>query len=128
MAQLLKHQPLEQAHVGATSTLDWRRKMSSHAAFALVAYTTLQIFLTASILKSNHDTILPYLALFLLVVGVIPGFRMFEKRWSELSDEQASNPELAKRFARDRLMIWATALMLPFALLGFFKGVAFLVA
>ena len=103
--------------------LDWRRKMSDHVAYGLLVYTGLQIFVTMSALKVGQGTILPYFALIVLVVAIIPGCRMFEKRWEALSDSEAANPELADRFKRDRLLVWLFALGLPFALTGLFKGV-----
>lgn len=124
MAQVLKHRPLEQAQGRPAAKLDWRRRMSDHVAFALLVYTGLQIFMTMTVLKTNHNTILPYLALVMLVVAIIPGCRMFEARWSELTDEQAGNPDLAGRFARDRLAIWLCAIGLPLALTALFRGLA----
>ena len=103
--------------------LDWRRKMSDHVAYALLAYTGLQIFVTMGALQVGQGSILPYFALIVLVVGIIPGCRMFEKRWEGLSDSEAANPELADRFKRDRLLVWLFALGLPFAVTGVFKGV-----
>lgn len=110
----------------AAGTLDWRKRMSDHVAYALLIYTGLQIFITMTVLKSNHDTILPYFALVFLVAAIIPACRMFEKRWTDLSDSQADNPELADRFARDRLMIWLCAFGLPFGFTALFKGAALL--
>lgn len=110
----------------AVEKLDWRSRMSDHVAYALLAYTGLQIFVTMTALKSDFNSIMPYFALVVLVIAIIPGCRMFEARWSELSDEQAANPELAGRFARDRLAIWLCAIGLPFALTAFFKGVLLL--
>ena len=107
----------------AATKLDWRRKMSDHVAYGLLVYTGLQIFVTMSALKVGQGSILPYFALIVLVVGIIPGCRMFEKRWEGLSDSEAANPELADRFKRDRLLVWLFALGLPFALTGLFKGV-----
>ena len=107
----------------AARKLDWRRKMSDHVAYGLLVYTGLQIFVTMSALKVGQGSILPYFALIVLVVGIIPGCRMFEKRWEGLSDSEAANPELADRFKRDRLLVWLFALGLPFALTGIFKGV-----
>src|SRR5690242_15017210 len=75
--------------------LDWRRKMSDHIAFALLIYTALQIYVTMGALETNGESILPYFALVLLVAAIIPGARMFETRWSVLSDEQAADPALA---------------------------------
>ena len=107
----------------AAAKLDWRRKMSDHVAYGLLVYTGLQIFVTMSALKEGQGSILPYFALIVLVVGIIPGCRMFEKRWEGLSDSDAANPELADRFKRDRLLVWLFALGLPFAVTGIFKGV-----
>jgi hypothetical protein len=107
----------------AGTKLDWRRKMSDHVAYGLLVYTGLQIFVTMSALKVGAGSILPYFALIVLVVGIIPGCRMFERRWEALSDSEAANPELADRFKRDRLLVWLFALGLPFALTGIFKGV-----
>ena len=114
-------------HSGAqkrgAAKLDWRRKMSDHVAYGLLVYTGLQIFVTMSALKVGAGSILPYFALIVLVAAIIPGCRMFEKRWESLSDSEAANPELADRFKRDRLLVWLFALGLPFALTGLFKGV-----
>jgi len=114
-------------HSGAqkrgAAKLDWRRKMSDHVAYGLLVYTGLQIFVTMSALKVGAGSILPYFALIVLVVGIIPGCRMFEKRWEGLSDSEAANPEFADRFKRDRLLVWLFALGLPFAVTGIFKGV-----
>jgi len=107
----------------AAGKLDWRRKMSDHVAYGLLVYTGLQIFVTMSALKVGAGSILPYFALIVLVVGIIPGCRMFEKRWEGLSDSEAANPEFADRFKRDRLLVWLFALGLPFAVTGIFKGV-----
>ena len=107
----------------AAAKLDWRRKMSDHVAYGLLVYTGLQIFVTMSALKVGAGSILPYFALIVLVVGIIHGCRMFEKRWEGLSDSEAANPEFADRFKRDRLLVWLFALGLPFAVTGIFKGV-----
>src|SRR6478752_7916428 len=107
----------------AAAKLDWRRKMSDHVAYGLLVYTGLQIFVTMGALKAGQGSILPYFALIVLVIGIIPGCRMFEKRWEGLSDSEAANPEFADRFKRDRLLVWLFALGLPFAVTGIFKGV-----
>jgi hypothetical protein len=107
----------------AARRLDWRRKMSDHVAYGLLVYTGLQIFVTMSVLKSGHGSALPYFALVVLIAAIIPGCRLFEKRWEELSDSEAANPEFADRFRRDRAIIWLCAIGLPLALTGVFLGV-----
>jgi hypothetical protein len=103
--------------------LDWRRKMSDHVAYGLLVYTGLQIWVTMGALKVGSGSILPYFALIVLVGGIIPGCRMFERRWESLSDSEAANPELADRFKRDRLLVWLFAISLPLALTGLFMGI-----
>jgi hypothetical protein len=108
--------------------VDWRRKMSDHIAYALLVYTALQIFVTVGSLKSEGGSLLPYLALIILVVAIIPACRRFEHRWNRLSDDDARDPALAPYYKRDRTALWLLAIGLPFALTGIFKGLALLVA
>jgi hypothetical protein len=111
---------------GATRPVDWRRKMSDNIAYALLVYTGLQIFVTMGALKSEGGSLLPYLALVVLVGAIIPACRRFERRWNRLSAEQAADPALAGHYRRDRLTLWLLAIGLPFALTGLFKGLALL--
>lgn len=104
--------------------IDWRRKMSDHIAYALLVYTGLQIFLTIGALKTHGTSLLPYLALVILVVAIIPACRRFERRWNRLSDDQAADPALASYYRRDWLLLWTIAIGLPVALTGIFRGLA----
>ena len=104
--------------------LDWRRKMSDNVAYALLVYTGLQIWVTMGTLKNGSGSVLPYFALIVLVAAIIPGCRMFEKRWDALGDGEAANPELRDRFRRDQIWLWLCAIGLPFALTGLFLGIA----
>ena len=103
--------------------LDWRRKMSDNVAYALLVYTGLQIFVTMGQLNNGSGSILPYFALILLVAAIIPGCRMFEKRWDGLSESEAANPELRDRFRRDLVLLWLSAVSLPLVITGAFLGV-----
>lgn len=100
---------------------DWQRKMSDHVAYALLVYTGLQIFVTMGALDTSHGSILPYFGLVLLVAAIIPGCRLFEKRWERLAHSGASPEQLAPLFTRDRLILWAAAIGLPFAVTGLLK-------
>jgi hypothetical protein len=104
--------------------VDWRRKMSDNIAYALLVYTALQIFVTMGALKAEGASLLPYLALVVLVGAIIPACRRFERRWNRLDDNQAHDPTMAVYFRRDRLALWLMAIGLPFALTALFKGLA----
>ena len=103
--------------------LDWRKKMSDNVAYALLVYTGLQIFVTMGALKNGSGSIMPYLALIVLVAAIIPGCRLFEKRWDALSDSQAADPALRGRFRRDLAVLWLCAIGLPLALTALFMGI-----
>ena len=110
-------------HKRTSRKLDWRRKMSDNVAYALLVYTGLQIFVTMGQLNNGSSSILPYFALILLVAAIIPGCRMFEKRWDRLSESEAANPELRDRFRRDLVLLWLSAVSLPLIITGAFLGV-----
>lgn len=109
---------------GRDTAVDWRRRMSDHIAYALLTYTGLQIFVTIGALKARGASLFPYLALIVLVGAIIPACRRFERRWTSLTASQATNPDLERRFRRDRLVLWLCAIGLPFALTALFKGLA----
>ncbi|MFN6934086.1 MAG: hypothetical protein ACK4NZ_02915 [Tsuneonella sp.] len=111
----------DSAYVPRERKLDWRKRMSDNIAYALLVYTALQIFVTVGALKSGTASILPYLALVVLVAAIIPSCRMFEARWLRISDEAASDPDFKPAFRRDQLLLWTLAIGLPFALTGLFK-------
>ena len=106
---------------------DWRKGMSDNVAYALLVYTGLQIWVTMGTLNNGSGSFLPYLALIVLVAAIIPGCRMFEKRWDVLSDGEAANPELRDRFRRDLVVLWLCAIGLPLALTGAYLGITALI-
>ncbi len=112
---------LPQEHSQESETRDWRKRASDHVAYALLVYTALQIFVTVHAMKDGSYTLFPYLALIVLVAGIIPACRWFEKRWVNLSDEEGHDPALKGNFKRDMTMLWALAIGLPFILTGIFK-------
>ena len=110
------------------AVLDWRKRMSDHIAYALLVYTGLQIFVTIAALRQESSSLLPYLALVMLVVGIIPACRHFERRWTRLDDAAAADPGRAAAFRRDRATVWAMAIGLPFAVTGLFHVLALIFA
>ena len=120
MAKALWQSSTEEAAKGR-KPVDWKRRISDHVAYALLIYTGLQIFVTMGALKSEHGSILPYFALVLLVVAIIPGLRLVERRWERLSESGAPREELAPLFHRDLLFLWLAAVGLPFVVTGIIK-------
>lgn len=100
---------------------DWRKRMSDNIAWALLVYTGLQIFVTMGALKGEGASLLPYVALIMLVSAIIPACRRFERRWNRLSDAQAIDPAFAPYFRHDRLMLWLAAIGLPSIIAGMCK-------
>ena len=103
---------------------DWRKKMSDHVAWALIAYTALHIFLTMGAMKATGMKSLALFALVILVAAIIPSCRKFEKSWRNLSDEQAMDMSYESAFKRDLTMLWLLAIGLPFVLTALFRGIA----
>jgi hypothetical protein len=108
--------------MSAKPVRDWRKAMSDHVAYGLLVYTALQIFVTVKALSEGSSTLLPYLALIVLVAGIIPVCRWFEKRWAVLSDVESADPAYAPAFRRDVIALWALAIGLPFGLTLIFKA------
>jgi hypothetical protein len=109
-------------HGASTRSNDWRKSMSNHVAYALLVYTGLQIFVTVKAMAQGLSSLMPYFALVLLVAAIIPACRWFERRWTGLSDEEASSPAYLPAFRRDVIMLWSLAIGLPFLITGLFKG------
>jgi hypothetical protein len=106
-----------------TKARDWRKSMSDHVAYALLVYTALQIFMTVKALSDGVSSILPYVALVILVAAIIPACRWFERRWTRLSDEEAADPAFLGAFRRDALMLWTLAIGLPLVLTAICKAI-----
>jgi hypothetical protein len=113
--------PVRHEALSAHRARDWRKAMSDHVAYGLLAYTALTIFVTVKALSAGSSSALPYLALIVLVAGIIPVCRWFEKRWAGLSDAEAVDPAYATPFRRDVVALWAMAIGLPFGLTLIFK-------
>lgn len=111
----------------AARPLDWRRRVSDQIAYALLAYTALQIFVTVNALRGGSASLLPYLALIVLIAAIVPACRRFESRWNRLSDAAAADPRFAVPFRRDVTSLWLLAIGLPFALAGVFRLLTVLV-
>ena len=128
MVEAPSHQTSAPERSSSVPVLDWRRRMSDNIAYALLVYTGLQIFVTMEALRGHSLSLLPYLALIVLVAAIIPACRRFESRWNRLDDAAAADPALGGAFRRDRLGLWLLAIGLPFALTGTCKVLGMLFA
>ena len=106
---------------GTARTRDWRKSMSDNVAWALLVYTALQIFVTVEAMKATGIKTLALFALVVLVVGIIPACRAFERRWRDLSDADAADPAMSGAFRRDQVVLWLLAIGLPFLITGLIK-------
>ena len=120
MNKALRNADIATGHTGVRAR-DWRKAMSDNVALALLVYTGMQIFMTVGAMKQGVSSIVPYLALIVLVAGIIPACRWFERRWSGLSDARAADPDMKPAFRRDQIMLWLLAIGLPVVLTMFFK-------
>ena len=120
MNKALRNADIATGHTGGRAR-DWRKAMSDNVALALLVYTGLQIFMTVGAMKQGVSSIVPYLALVILVAGIIPACRWFERRWSGLSDDEAADLALKPAFRRDQIMLWVLAIGLPVVLTLIFK-------
>lgn len=104
--------------------VDWRKSMSDNVAYALIVYTGLQIFLTVEAIRETGLRSLAMLCLIILVVAIIPACHKLDKRWAELSENEAHDGALASAYRRDKILLWVLAIGLPFALTMMFKAMA----
>ncbi|MXO65455.1 hypothetical protein GRI91_06785 [Altererythrobacter endophyticus] len=96
------------------------RRFSDHIAYALLVYTGLHIFVTMGAMKTGQGSVLPYLALVVLVMAIVPACRLMQRRWDGCTENAADNAVLGARFRRDCLAVWLCAIGLPFAITGLF--------
>ncbi|KTE21382.1 hypothetical protein ATE67_08815 [Sphingopyxis sp. H050] len=90
------------------------RRMTVHAAAALIAFAALQIWLVMSAVAAGAPSALIVVALIMLVALALPIARSTERRWYHLSRQALASRGLHQRFRRDTRRLWAAALTLPF--------------
>lgn len=90
------------------------RRMTWHAATALVAFAALQIWLVMSAVAAGAPSALIGVALIILLLLALPATRALERRWYHLSRQALASWGLHARFRRDVRRLWAAALVLPF--------------
>ena len=122
MGEAIDHRH-EAAHAAHGHERNWSKAMSDNVALALIVYTGLQIFVTVEALRDGVSNTLPYFALILLVAGIIPACRWFEKRWKDLPADDAADESLRGAFRRDQALLWIVSIGLPFLLTFIAKAI-----
>jgi hypothetical protein len=89
------------------------RRMTIHAAAALIAFAVMQIWLVSEAISRGSSSALLLVALVLVAVLAVPVAQTMERRWDELSRQALASSGLYDRFRRDVRRLWAAALCVP---------------
>lgn len=90
------------------------RRMTWHAATALIVFAALQVWLVSGAVAAGASTAYTFVALVMLLALAVPVARATERRWYRLSRQALASWGLHARFRRDVRRLWAAALILPF--------------
>lgn len=102
----------------APSARQLGRRMTLHAAAAVMVFAIAQIWLVTSAVAWGVSSLVAGVALVLLVGLAIPVARRLERRWHELSRGALSSHGLHARFRRDVRRLWLAVLMVPMLWVG----------
>lgn len=100
------------AHVPAPRSLG--RRMTVHAATALIVFAIWQIWLVSGAISRGASSALLLIALIMVAAVAVPAAQALERRWDHLSRHALASSGLHSRFRRDVLRLWAAVLCLPF--------------
>lgn len=90
------------------------RRMTWHAATALLAFAALQIWAVTAAIAAGAPSAFIIVALVVLLALALPVARSTERRWYHLSRQALASWGLHARFRRDVRRLWIAALTLPF--------------
>jgi hypothetical protein len=97
----------------------YAKRISTHIAYALVAYTLLLIFAVAPVLETEGTEIWPYMLLVVLVGAAIVPCRNLERRW-----QGAFGTHGKGLFRRDVVVLWLCAIGLPILMMFAFRAIS----
>lgn len=90
------------------------RRMTWHAAAAVVVFAALQIWLVSGAIAAGAPSALTIVSLVVLMALALPVARLTERRWYRLSRQALASWGLHARFRRDVRRLWVAAIALPF--------------
>ena len=90
------------------------RRMTWHAAAALIVFAALQVWLVMSAVSAGAPSMLAVVSLIVVLALALPVARSTERRWYHLSRQALASWGLHARFRRDVRRLWVAAITLPF--------------
>jgi len=96
----------------------WKRRISTHAAAALLVFTLLHIACFMAAAGHLHAGWVRFLGIAILVGVVIPLMSKIEARWEALTRQALGPAEIASHFRRERRRLWLAAIVMPFVWTG----------
>lgn len=90
------------------------RRMTIHAATALIAFAIWEIWLVADAIQKGASYALLLVALLMVAGLAMPLAQSMERRWFDLSRQALASSGLHYRFRRDVRFLWAAAFLVPF--------------
>ena len=90
------------------------RRMTWHAAAALIVFAALQVWLVMSAGSAGAPSMLAVVSLIVVLALALPVARSTERRWYHLSRQALASWGLHARFRRDVRRLWVAAITLPF--------------
>ena len=106
----------------------WKRRISNHAAAALLVFTLLHIVCVAAASGYTGARWVKYLGIALLILVVIPAISRIEARWEALTRQPLGPAEIVTHFRRERRRLWLAAITVPFLWTGLFLALYAIVA
>jgi len=101
----------------------WKRRISNHAAAALLVFTLLHIVCVTAASGYTGARWVSFLGIALLVLVVIPAISKIEARWEALTRQPLGPAEIVTHFRRERRRLWLAAVTMPFVWTGLFLGI-----
>ncbi len=114
MASTFGSRPIGRTTHSVPAARSLGRRMTVHAAAALLAFAGLQVWLVSSAIAAGAPSALTIVGLILLLALAVPTARVLERHWYHLSRQSLASWGLHARFRRDVRRLWLAALALPF--------------
>lgn len=96
------------------------RAVTLHSSLAVLTFAALQVCAVVALAQQPGGSMLPFVALAVLILLFIPFARRIERRWRNLAAAALPSDGLLVSFRRDRQLLWRLALIGPLAWVALF--------